>query len=140
MLLGFLESYAPRALQEECLVWSTVIRLHLVRSVTKMLDVLDNAPDNHSLHVELLRMRLRPMRSAQLYLENLLGLAKGEEIRSSAVPMLARRGREHLESHLEDAEELILLSRDDVIELWRDEDVRAKLETHGMQVDRHSKL
>jgi hypothetical protein len=139
--LGFLELHAGQVWQEEpeCLVWSTVIRLYLVRSVTKILAVLDDAPEN-PLHIELLRLRLTPLRCAQQYLEKVLGLAEGEDMRANAVPELAKQGREHFTTRLGDVEVLIIASREDLVALWTSEDVRAKLATYGMRLNGHSRL
>jgi hypothetical protein len=54
-----------------------VICLYLVRFVTKILNVLDDASE--TLHrVELLRVRLSPLHRTQQYLEEHLGPAKGK--------------------------------------------------------------
>ena len=135
-LLDFWKSYAPHAWREEILVWSTVIRLYLLRSVTKILDVLDQPPETPHL-LGLLRVCLSPLRRAQRDLEELLGLAKDEEMSATAVSKLAKQGRHVIGPHLE---EVIIASRDDMTVLWKDEDVRAKVETHGRAPDGQSRL
>jgi hypothetical protein len=135
LLLGFQELYARRAWQEERPVWAAVIRLYLVRSVTKILDVLEDAPQTLQ-RLELLRTRLSTLRCAQRDLEKNFGLAKGEEICATTVSKLAKQGRHNIKPRLEEVAELIIASRGDMSVLWRDEDVRAKLETHGTRIDR----
>jgi hypothetical protein len=139
LLSDFWKSYAPHAWREELLVWSTVIRLYLVRSVTKILDVLDHPPETPHL-VGLLRVRLSTLRRAQRDLEEVLGLAKDEVMSATAVSKLAKQGRHDLEPHLEEVEALIIASRDDMVVLWEDEDVRAKLETHERALNEQSRL
>ena len=139
LLLDFWKSYAPHAWREELLVWSTVIRLYLVRSVIKILDVLDHPPEiPHP--VGLLRVRLSPLRRAQRDLEELLGLAKGEEMSATAVSKLAKQGRHGIKPRLKEVVELIITSRNDMVVLWEDNDVRAKLETHERALDEQSRL
>ena len=56
--------------------WRTVIHLNLVRSVNRILDVLENAPEmERTSRVNLLRMRLSPLCRVQHDLEMHLGLA-----------------------------------------------------------------
>jgi hypothetical protein len=139
LLSDFWKAYAPHAWREELLVWSTVIRLYLVRSVTKILDVLDRPPETPHL-LGLLRVRLSPLRRAQRDLEELLGLAEGEVMSATAVSKLAKPGRHGTGPRLEEVVELITASRDDMAVLWEDEDVRAKLGTHATALDEQSRL
>jgi hypothetical protein len=139
LLSGFQELYARQAWQEERLVWAAVIRLYLVRLVTKILDVLEDAPQTLQ-HLELPRTRLSTLRFAQRDLEKFLGLDKGEKICATTVSKLAKQGRHDIKPSLEEVAELIIASRDDMSVLWRDEDVRAKLETHGTRIDGQSGL
>lgn len=137
-LLDFRESYAWRAWQEERKVWSAAIRFDLVRSVNKILNGLDDARDTpHSLSS--LRMRLIPLRRVQLDLEKHLGLSEGEELCTTAVPELAKQ-RQLDNSSLGELVTLIDICCDDMAELWKDDDVRTKLETYGIQLDEHSRL
>jgi hypothetical protein len=139
LFLDFWKSYAPEAWREELVVWSIVTRLYLVRSVNKIFDVLAHAPGTPH-RVGFLQMRLSPLRRVQCDLEEILGLAKGEEILPIAVSELAKQGRCKIEPHLKGVLELIIASRDDMDVLWRDEDVHAKLETHETRLDGQSKL
>jgi len=121
--------------QEERKVWSTAMRLDLVRSVVKILDALDYAPDApHRLRS--FRIHLSPLCHAQHELEKCLGLAWGEEIRATAIPELIKQGQQRLE----EAVALITMSRDEMAALWRDDYVRANLGTHQRLLDEHSGL
>lgn len=119
-------------------MWSTVIHLDLVRSVVKILDALDDAPDTpHRLRS--LRMRLSPLRRAQLDLEKYLGLAEGEEMCNASVPELVKPKQLH-NPGLEEVVRVVIICRDDMGVLWTDDDVRTKLETHGIRLDEDSRL
>ena len=137
-LLGFRELYAWQAWQEERRVWSIVIRLDLVRSVVKILDVLDDAPDIPH-HLRSLLFRLSPLRRVQLDLEKHLGLAEGEEMCTTSVPKLVEQ-KQLRNPGLEDSVRLIIMCRDDMAALWKDDDVHAKRETHGIRLDEHCRL
>jgi len=84
-------------------------------------------------------MRLNPLRRAQLDLEKLLGLSEGEEMCGTSVPELVKRQQLHT-SRLGELVTLINVCCDDMAELWKDSDVRTKLETYGIQLDEHSRL
>jgi hypothetical protein len=121
-LSGFQELYARQACQDKR---SAVIRLNLVRLVNKILDVLDD---------ELLRIRLCPLRRVQCDLEEYLSL-----VEATATPKLLRQRNQH-QRRLGETMELIIVSRDDIATLWRDDDVRTKLETHQTLLSEHSRL
>ena len=144
--------------------WRTVIHLNLVRSVNRILDVLENAPEmERTSRVNLLRMRLSPLCRVQRDLEMHLGLAGGDELHAAAdygvfrrptevclrsrygwaaALRLARKKTNHKgkRSPAEDALEVILMSRDDIAALWGDDDVRAALEVRGLRLEDQSGL
>jgi len=144
--------------------WRTVIHLNLVRSVNRILDVLESVPETETVsRVNLLRMRLSPLRRVQRDLEMHLGLAEGEEVHAVAdtgifrlpaevclrsqsgwaAPLgLARQKTRHLgrRSLAEEALEVILMSRDDIAALWGDDDVRTALEVRGLRLEDQSGL
>ena len=119
-------------------MWSTAIRLDLVRSVIRILNGLDDAPDTPH-RLSSLRFRLIPLRRVQLDLEKHLGLSEGEEMCTTSVPELVKQQQLH-NSSLGDLVTLINICRDDMAELWKDDDVRTKLGTYGIQLDEHSRL
>ena len=84
-------------------------------------------------------MRLSPLHRTQLDLEKHLGLAEGEEMCETSVPELVKKKQLH-NPGLEDVARLVSIYRDDMGVLWTDDDVRTKLETHGMRLDEHSRL
>lgn len=143
--------------------WRTVIHLNLVRSVNKILDALENTPQMETASsVNLLRMRLSPLRRVQRDLEMHLGLAGGDEVhaadsgvfkRPTEVCLRSRHGwtaalglaRKKMNyqgkrSLAEDALEVILMSRDDIAALWGDHDVRAALDVCGLRLEDQSGL
>ncbi|KAI0256439.1 guanine nucleotide binding protein, alpha subunit [Lactifluus subvellereus] len=123
----FRELYAPRAWREERLVWRSVIHLDLVRSVKKILDALENAPEAPH-WIKLPRIRLSPLCHMQRDLEVHLGLAEGEEVHAAAIPELTKQRQHHKPDQRSLAEQvmyLINLSRDDTAALWNDVDVHA---------------
>jgi guanine nucleotide-binding protein alpha-1 subunit len=142
--------------------WRTVIHLNLVRSVNTILDALENAPETAS-RMNLLRMRLSPLRRVQHDLETHLGLAEGEEVHAASEAGIFRRpaevcvrsrsgwaavlGHAKQRAHSpgrrslsEEALEVILMSRDDIAALWGDDDVRAALEARGVRLEDQSGL
>ena len=137
-MLGFRELYAWQAWHEERKVWSTVIRLDLVRSVVKILDVLDDAPDTPH-HLRSLLFRLSPLRRVQLDLEKHLGLAEGEEMCATSIPKLVEQ-KQLRNPDLEEVVRLIIMCRDDIVALWKDDDVHAKRRTYGIRLDEHCML
>jgi hypothetical protein len=140
--IAFREMYAPRAWEEERLVWRAVIHLDLVRSVNKMLDTLAKAPETPH-WTKLPRMRLSPLCRVQRDLEAHLGLAEGEEVHAAAISELAKQRQHHKpdQRSLADREiELIVACRDDMAALWKDDDVRTVLEKHGLRQDEHYQL
>jgi guanine nucleotide-binding protein subunit alpha len=155
-------SYARQAWEEERMSWRTVIHLNLVRSVNTILDALENAPETAS-RVNLLRMRLSPLRRVQRDLESHLGLAEGEEVHAATDAGIFRRPAEVCvrsrsgwatalgfakgkkrtpgrRSLAEEALEVILQSRDDIAALWGDDAVRAALEVRGVRLEDQSGL
>ena len=148
----------------ERMSWRTVIHLNLVRSVNKILDVLENARETETANrMNLLRMRLSPLRRVQRDLETHLGLAGGGEVLAAADSEVFRRSTEVCirsrlgwaaalglakqkinhrgkRSPAEDALEVILMSRDDIAALWGDDDVRAALEVRGLRLEDQSGL
>ncbi|KAI0296518.1 G-alpha-domain-containing protein [Multifurca ochricompacta] len=153
-------SYARQAWEDERMSWRTVIHLNLVRSVNTILDALENAPEIAS-RVNLLRMRLGPLRHVQHDLETHLGLTEGEEIHAASEAGILRRPAEVCvrsrsgwaaalgfakqrarnpgrHSLAEEALEVILKSRDDIAALWGDDDVRAALEERGVRLEDQS--
>jgi len=136
-LVGFRESYSWPEWEEERLAWSAIIRLDVVRSVNKILDALDDCPETPCL--ESLRLRLGLLRRVQLDLEKHLGLAVGEDISVRTVPKLVKQQQLH-DLGLEEVFRLIIMGRGDMAVLWKDGDVRTKLETHGIRLDEHSRL
>jgi guanine nucleotide-binding protein subunit alpha len=144
--------------------WRTVVHLNLVRSVNRILDALENSPETETdSRMNLLRMRLSPLRRVQRDLETHLGLAGGDEVhaaadtgvfrRSTEVSLHSRHGwaaalglarqkinRQGKRSPAEDALEVILMSRDDIAALWGDDDVRAALEMCGLRLEDKSGL
>ncbi|KAI0288106.1 guanine nucleotide binding protein, alpha subunit [Russula brevipes] len=156
----FQMSYARQAWEAERMSWRTVIHLNLVRSVNRILDALENAPEIAS-RVSLLRMRLSPLRRVQYDLEKHLGLAEGEEVhtapgtgvfrRRSEVCLRSRSGwatalglakqktrSAGRRSLAEEALEVILMSRDDIAALWGDDGVRAALEVRDLRLEDQS--
>ncbi|KAF8499582.1 G-alpha-domain-containing protein [Russula emetica] len=154
--------YARQGWEAERMSWRTVIHLNLVRSVNRILDALENAPETETVsRVSLLRMRLSPLRRVQRDLETHLGLGGGDEVHAAAdsgvfrrpteVCLLSRYGwaaalglaRQKINYHgkrslAEDALEVILMSRDDIAALWGDNDVRAALEVRGLRLEDQS--
>ena len=142
--------------------WRTVIHLNLVRSVNTILDALENAPETVA-RVNLLRMRLSPLRRVQRDLESHLGLAEGEEVHAASETGIFRRPAEVCvrsrsgwaaalgrakqrvknpgrRSLADEALEVILMSRDDIAALWGDDDVRAALEVREVRLEDQSGL
>lgn len=155
-------SYARKAWEEEKMSWRAVVHLNLVRSVNTILDALENAPET-AVRVNLLRMRLSPLRRVQRDLESHLGLAEGEEVHAAADTGILRRPAEVCvrsrggwaaalvrakqrakspgrRSPADEALEVILMSRDDIAALWGDDDVRAALEVREMRLEDQSGL
>jgi guanine nucleotide-binding protein alpha-1 subunit len=153
----FQMSFARRGWEEERMSWRTVIHLNLVRSVNTILDALENVPETAN-RVNLLRIRLSPLRRVQHDLENHLGLAEGEEVHATPDTGILRRPAEVCvrsrggwgavlglakqrahspgrRSLAEEAKEVILMSRDDIAALWGDDDVRAALEVRGVRLE-----
>jgi guanine nucleotide-binding protein alpha-1 subunit len=144
--------------------WRTVIHLNLVRSVNRILDALENPPETETANrVNLLRMRLGPLRRVQRDLESHLGLAGGDEVHTAADSGIFRRPAEvclrsrcgwaaalglarqkiHQESKrslAEEALEVILVSRDDIASLWGDDAIRAALEVRDLRLEDQSGL
>ncbi|KAI9510065.1 guanine nucleotide binding protein, alpha subunit [Russula earlei] len=89
----FQMSYARQAWEEERMSWRTVIHLNLVRSVNRILDALENAQEIAS-RMNLLRIRLSPLRRVQVDLERHLGLAVGDEVCAAADMGVFRRPAE----------------------------------------------
>jgi guanine nucleotide-binding protein subunit alpha len=160
--LVFQMSYARQAWEAERMSWRTVVHLNLVRSVNKIFDTLENAPEIAS-RVSLLRMRLSPLRRVQYDLEKHLGLAEGEEVHTAPGTGVVRRRSEVClrsrsgwatalglakqktrsagrRSLAEEALEVILMSRDDIAALWGDDGVRAALEVRDLRLEDHSGL
>lgn len=156
----FQMSYTRQAWEEKRMSWRTVIHLNLVRSVNTILDALENAPETAS-RVNLLRMRLSPLRRVQHDLELHLGLAEGEEVHAGTDAGIFRRRAEVCvrsrsgwatalgfakerkrtpgrRSLAEEALEVILMSRDDIAALWGDDAVRAALEIRGVRLEDQS--
>ena len=157
-------THARQAWEAERMSWRTVIHLNLVRSVNRILDALENAPETETAsRVNLLRMRLSPLRRVQRDLELHLGLAEGYEMYAAtdsgifrrpaevclhsqsgwaAALGLARQKTRHQgrRSLAEEALEVILMSRDDIAALWGDDDVRAALEVRGLRLEDKSGL
>jgi hypothetical protein len=156
--------YARQGWEAERLSWRTVVHLNLVRSVNRILHALENAPETETAsRVNLLRMRLSPLRRVQRDLETHLGLAGGDEVHAAADSGVFRRPTEvslrsqygwaaalgfarqkinhqGKRSLAEDALEVILMSRDDIAALWGDDDVRAALEVRGLRLEDQSGL
>lgn len=137
-MVGFRESYAWSVRGEECLAWSAIIRLDLVRSVNKILDALDDCPETPRC-LESLRFRLGPLRRVQLDLEEHLGLVEGEKICTTSVSELVKQ-RQLRNPGVEEVVRLIFMCRGDMAVLWKDDDVRTKLETYGIRLDEHFRL
>lgn len=156
----FQMSYARKAWEEEKMSWRTVIHLNLVRSVNMILDALENAPET-AVRINLLRMRLSPLRRVQRDLEAHLGLAEGEEVHAASDAGILRRPAEVCvrsrggwaaalvrakqrakspgrRSPADEALEVILMSRDDIAALWGDDDVRAALEVREVRLEDQS--
>ncbi|KAH9963792.1 G-alpha-domain-containing protein [Russula dissimulans] len=156
----FQMSYARQAWEEERMSWRTVIHLNLVRSVNRILDALENASETAS-RMNLLRMRLSPLRRVQNDLERHLGLAEGEEVHAAADVGVFRRPTEvsirsrsgwatalglakqktrtpGRRSLADEALEVILKSRDDIAALWGDDNVRAALESRDLRLEDQS--
>ncbi len=156
--------HARQGWDAERMSWRTVIHLNLVRSVNRILDALENGPETvTSSRMNLLRMRLSPLRRVQRDLETHLGLARGDEVHAAADSGVCRRSTEvslcsrhgwaaalglagqkinhrGKRSPAEDALEVILMSRDDIATLWGDDDVRAALEVRGLRPEDQSGL
>ena len=137
-MVGFQESYTWSVWREERLAWSAIIRLDLVRSVNKILDALDDCPETPRC-LESLRFRLGPLRRVQLDLEEHLGLMEDEKMCTDSVPELVKQ-QQLRNPGVEEAIRLIFMCRGDMAVLWKDDDVRAKLETYGIRLDEHSRL
>ncbi|KAH9979095.1 hypothetical protein BGW80DRAFT_1455758 [Lactifluus volemus] len=75
LIKAFLELYAPQAWEENRLLSRAIVYLDLIRSVDKILDVLEDSPDTPH-WVKLLRMRLIPLCATQRDLEADLALAE----------------------------------------------------------------
>lgn len=126
-------------------MWRTVIRLDLVRSVNKIVDALDDDASEISDGVRSSRMRLGLLRRVQRDLEEHLGLTEGEEMRATAITeFVVKQGQQHersdQRSSVEQAIEQVFASRDDMVALWRDDGVRAAMDTHGTRLDEDSRL
>jgi guanine nucleotide-binding protein subunit alpha len=156
--------HARQGWDAERMSWRTVIHLNLVRSVNRILDALEKAPETETANrMNLLRMRLSPLRRVQRDLETHLGLAGGDEVHVAAdsgvfrspteVSLRSRHGwaaalglatqkinHRGKRSPAEDALEVILMSRDDIAALWGDDDVRAALEVRGLRLEDQSGL
>ena len=154
-------SYARQGWEAQRASWRAVIHLNLVRSVNTILDALENASETAS-RMNLLRMRLSPLRRVQHDLEMHLGLAEGEEVHAAAdglcrrpaeVCVRSRSGwaaalglaKQKMYSHgrrslPDEAFEVILMSRDDIAALWGDDAVRAALEVRGLRLEDQSGL
>jgi guanine nucleotide-binding protein alpha-1 subunit len=156
--------HARQGWDAERMSWRTVVHLNLVRSVNRILDALENAPETETgSRMNLLRMRLSPLRGVQRDLETHLGLAGGDEVHAAADTGVFRRPTEvslrsrhgwaaalglakqktnhrGKRSPAEDALEVILMSRDDIAALWGDGDVRASLEMRGLRLEDKSGL
>ncbi|KAI9457117.1 G-alpha-domain-containing protein [Lactarius psammicola] len=153
----FQMSYARKAWEEERMSWRTVIHLNLVRSVNTILNALEHAPET-AVRVNLLRMRLSPLRRVQRDLETHLGLAEGEEVHPASEAGILRRPAEVCvrsrsgwaaalgrakqrakspgrRSPADEALEVILMSRDDIAALWGDDGVRAALEVRDVRLE-----
>jgi len=155
---------ARQGWEAERMSWRTVIHLNLVRSVNRILGALENAPETEAAcRVNLLRMRLSPLRRVQCDLETHLGLAGHDEVHAAAdsgifwlpaeVSLRSRCGwaaalglsrqkinHQGKRSLAEEALEVILMSRDDIAALWGDDDVRAALEVRGLRLEDQSGL
>lgn len=155
-------SYARQSWEAERLSWRAVIHFNLVRSVNRILDALENVPETAS-RVNLLRMRLSPLRRVQHDLEMHLGLAAGDEVHAATDAGICRRPAEVCirsrsgwaaalgiakqrtkspgrRSAADEALEVILMSRDDIASLWGDDGVRAALEVRGLRLEDQSGL
>jgi hypothetical protein len=156
--------HARQGWDAERMSWRTVVHLNLVRSVNRILDALENAPETETdSRINLLRMRLSPLRRVQRDLEMHLGLVGGDEVHAAAdtgvfrrpteVSLCSRHGwaaalglaKQKLNhrgkrSPAEDALEVILMSRDDIALLWGDDEVRATLEVCGLRLEDQSGL
>lgn len=154
--------HARQGWEAERMSWRTVIHLNLVRSVNRILDVLESTPETETAsRMNLLRMRLSPLRRVQRDLETHLGLAGGDEVYTAADSGVFRRPTELClrsrhgwaaalgfarqkinhqgkRSLAEDALEVILMSRDDIAALWGDDEVRAALEVRGLRLEDQS--
>ena len=150
--------------EAERMSWRTVILLNLVRSVNKILDALESTPETETAsRMNLLRMRLSPLRGVQRDLETHLGLAGGDEVHAAADSGVFRRPTELClrsrhgwaaalgfarqrvnhngkRSLAEDALEVILMSRDDIATLWGDNGVRTTLAVRGLRLEDQSGL
>jgi hypothetical protein len=157
-------SYARQSWEAERMSWRTVIHLNLVRSVNRILAVLENVPETETAgRVNLLRMRLSPLRRVQRDLEMHLGLAEGDELHAAAdtgvfrcpaeVCLRSQNGWANAlglarqktrgqgkRSLAEEALEVILMSRDDIAALWGDDEVRTALDVRGLRLEDQSGL
>jgi hypothetical protein len=95
LLLVFQMLYARQGREAEHMSWRTVIHLNLVRSVNRILDALDSALKTETAsRVNLLRMRLSPLRRVQRDLETHLGLTRGDEAADSGIFRRPAEGRQ----------------------------------------------
>src|SRR5882757_5583276 len=93
--LVFQMLHARQSWEEERMSWRTVIHLNLVRSVNCILGALESAPETETAsRMNLLRMRLSPLRRVQRDLETHLGLAGGDEVHAAADSGVLRRPTE----------------------------------------------
>jgi glucose-6-phosphate dehydrogenase assembly protein OpcA len=87
--------YALQGWEAERMSWRPVIHLNLVRSVNRILDALENAPETEmASRVNQLRMRLSSLRRVQRDLETHLGLTGGGEMHAAADSEVIRRPTE----------------------------------------------
>jgi hypothetical protein len=117
-----------------------IVYLDLIRSVDKILDVLEDSPDTPH-WVKLLRMRLIPLCATQRDLEADLALA--EAYAAAIAPEHVKQRQHHKpdrRSISEGAMELMVTFRGDIAALWKDDDVWNGLEKHESQLDEHCKL
>jgi hypothetical protein len=138
---AFLELYAPQAWEEDRLLSRAVVYLDLIRSVDRILDVLEHAPGTPH-WVKLLRMRLIPLCAMQRDLEADLALAEAYAAATIA-PEHVKQRQDHKpgrRSISERAMELMVTFRSDIAALWKDDDVWDGLEKHESQLDEHCQL
>lgn len=138
--LAFLELYAPQAWEEDRLLSRAVVYLHLIRSVDKILDVLEHSPDTPH-WVKLLRMRLVPLCAMQRDLGADIALA--EAYPAPNAPEHVKQPQRHKPDRLSISErsvELMVTFRGHMAALWKDDDVWDGLEKHESQLDEHCQL